>query len=290
MEISDEFQKSNLLPTPEAKNQTGYHKSHGRKALKLGTYISSQAAFPASLFPKQDEDSVRKTIAIYGRRCYESYESFIRGGSSVKMLAASLLGAKAWYSNKSTLTWKVKVTKSKRLLFQLFPSTPRTEGIESGLLLTPAVVNIEGGEDRLEKRTAYRKSIGRKFTPGGLAEQIKLLKTPSASDGEGGIMEIREGVDGHYKLRDQIPHYTKMMPTPNARDTRGKSIKQDRVPDIVEGHNLPTGQQTGLKLQPTFVEWMMGYPKDWTEIPDSRLLEMRSSRRLQKKSSRQLKI
>jgi len=28
-------------------------------------------------------------------------------------------------------------------------------------------------------------------------------------------------------------------------------------------------------LQPGFVEWMMGYPEGWTEIPDSKLLEMR---------------
>jgi hypothetical protein len=91
------------------------------------------------------------------------------------------------------------------------------------------------------------------------------------------------GQHAQLTLNDKI----KMLPTPNARDTRGKSIKRDRVPDIVEGHNNRTGIKTGLKLHPDFVEWMMGYPKGWTEIPDSKVLEMRSSRKSQKKSSKQ---
>jgi hypothetical protein len=28
-----------------------------------------------------------------------------------------------------------------------------------------------------------------------------------------------------------------------------------------------TGDATGLKLQPSFVEWMMGYPLDWLDFP-----------------------
>jgi hypothetical protein len=47
------------------------------------------------------------------------------------------------------------------------------------LLLTPSAVNIEGGADRYEKRKAYRESIGRHYTPGGLAEQIKMALTSS---------------------------------------------------------------------------------------------------------------
>jgi hypothetical protein len=187
--------------------------------------------------------------ATSGRKCYELYGSFIRAGSSVKMLAASLLGTTAWYSNKSTLTWKVKITKSKRLLFQLSPSTPRTDGTEFGLSLIP--------------------------------------KTPSASDAEGGIMEIRPGTMGKYKLRDIVPHYTKLLPTTQTRDWKGAQGRAKKtgamdIPALVEG---TTGTKTGLKLQPAFALWMMGYPEDWLDLEAGEMpLSKAQATRLSRKS------
>jgi hypothetical protein len=73
-----------LLPTPRASQSVNYQKSGQRRiqtltgAIKDGRSISSLEASHASLFPPQDEDSVRKTTAISGLRCYASYESFIR--------------------------------------------------------------------------------------------------------------------------------------------------------------------------------------------------------------------
>lgn len=224
MAISDK-----LLPTPQAsdsaqaavigKNDTYYTTKTGfpRKINQNGTdgsvglsrllqLTSLQVDSPASLFPKPDEDGERRMTVTSGLKCLELYNSQNLHGSSLKMLVASLLGMKEWYSNKCALTWKAKVTKSNRLLFQLLPSTHRTEGIESGLLPT-ARVSMGNG--------ASQKEI----------EQ---------NDPKGRI-ETRVGV------------------------------------------------KTGLKLQPNFVEYLMGYPKDWTELPDSKLLEMRLSRKLQKK-------
>ena len=45
-------------------------------------------------------------------------------------------------------------------------------------------------------------------------------RTPRASDGEGGIMEMRPGTAGHYKLRDHVqPKNAHMWPTPRAGKT-----------------------------------------------------------------------
>jgi hypothetical protein len=110
--------------------------------------------------------------------------------------------------------------KSSRLLFQLAPSTPRTEGTGYGLLPT-------------------------------------ILKTPSSVETEGGVMEIRPGCDGHYKLRDQIA----MLPTP--REFCWKDANEDRnksnLGEIV-------GTSRGLKLHADFVSWMLGYHLDWMDI------------------------
>ena len=84
-----------------------------------------------------------------------------------------------------------------------------------------------------------------------------------------------------------------MLPTARRSDYKGSGMKhssRNRNPmtnslmDAIEaGPEKPTGKGTGLKLQPRFVEWMMGYPEDWTALPDSKLLAMRSSHRSRQK-------
>jgi hypothetical protein len=273
-----------LLPTPRASEFDG----RGLAKRKPGTggrilgetirnaRISSPVDSPANLFPPPDEDEVRKTIAISGRRCYESYENFIRSGSSVRMLAASLLGATVWYSNKCTLIWKVKVTKSKRLLFQLYPSTPRTEGIGSGLLQTPVA------DDSVNREKGKVNSRGEPK----LSAQIVLLRTPQASDGEKGGPNQRDS-GGAPQLAAQIA----MLPTMRSSGRGGTEKGRDSVDSVIEmgATKGQIGQKTGLKLQPGFALWMMGYPTDWLDLADgemplSKAQEMRLCLKLLRKS------
>lgn len=54
-----------------------------------------------------------------------------------------------------------------------------------------------------------------------------------------------------------------LLPTSQARDWKGATgFKGNDVPKQI-------GTTTGLKLQPAFVEWMMGYPIGWTDLEDS---------------------
>lgn len=221
---------TNIEPSKERyEKRKAYRSSIGRKWVAGGlaeqiAYLQEDSLVNHS--PKPDEEKERKTTATSGLKCYESYENSIRGGSSLKMLVASLLGAEVWYSNKCTLTWKVRDTKCKRLLFQLSPSMRHTDEIGSGLLLAPSAVQIVEHPDKIRARVAkngYKN--GTKY--GSLSSQL-MYKYPETKGGD--------------------------------------------------------GVKTGLRLQPNFVEWMMGYPKDWTEIPDSKVLEMRSYRKSQRKS------
>jgi hypothetical protein len=94
-------------------------------------------------------------------------------------------------------------------------------------------------------------------------------------------------------LREEI-HYGKrkldgtMLPTPQTRDWKGAQGRASKtgamdVPAKVEG---TAGTKTGLKLQPGFALWMMGYPTDWCdlkdgEMPPSKARGTRGSRKLQ---------
>jgi len=181
-----------------------------------------------------------------------------------RMLAAS----SAWNSTKCLLTWNWKATPRGRSILELSASTPRTAGCESGLLPTAMGMNREPTpEQTLERQRIY----GGKTRAMYMQDRLNLimLKTPSSVETEGGVMEIRPGCDGHYKLRDQIA----MLPTANSADYRvcGPKEAAGRVVKGVKAQNMlrrvvGPGTSRGLKLQPAFVEWMMGYPLGFTHI------------------------
>ena len=149
-----------------------------------------------------------------------------------------------------------------------------------------------------------------------------MLKTPSSVETEGGVMEIRPGCDGHYKLRDQIAmlqtpsvedagregsaeawrqyvedgrttqcrlrNQIAMLPTPKGSPSGPDYARADR--DGSGGDDLQTfGERRGLKLQPAFVEWMMGYPLGFTavESPASKPSATPSFPRSRSRSSKQ---
>jgi hypothetical protein len=61
------------------------------------------------------------------------------------------------------------------------------------------------------------------------------------------------------------------LPTPLARDGRGAGIKtRDNLDSMIEMGSKKggTGQKTGLKLQPELVEFLMGVPEDYTNLPE----------------------
>ncbi len=74
-----------------------------------------------------------------------------------------------------------------------------------------------------------------------------------------------------------------MLPTPTLGgfdDTNDRALKKGQLHAVV-------GQKTGLKLQPSFALWMMGYPTDHLdlkagEMPLSKAQAMRLSRKSQK--------
>lgn len=132
----------------------------------------------------------------------------------------------------------MKVTKLHRFYFQLAPSTLPTEETGFGLLLTPTGVDIGLSETRKEKRTAYRKSVGRQYTPGCLTEQLMHIG---------------------------------LLPTPATRDYKGaRSTEALESSGRTATNSLPDAfHQTGKssQLNPRFVMEMMGFPPDWTELP-----------------------
>lgn len=222
-----------------------------------------------------------------GRKCLELSRSSGPLGSLVKML----LGSSAWRSTRCYLTWKVSATPARRLLFRLVPSTPRTGATDAPLWHTPNVPN--GGRVNPEDMTqAGKLPDGRKRQVGlehqvkmvergiwptptvngnynrpgssakagmGLATAVALFPTPTRFDAECGDLWGKE-YNGETLHAMKLIQAAKLFPTPTGRCGRGASQTETRQ----GGPDLQT--EVGGQLNPTWVEWLMGFPLGWTDL------------------------
>jgi hypothetical protein len=123
---------------------------------------------------------------------------------------------------------------------------------ESGLWLTPSTVDIPTrSAESMEKRLDYRKKIGRNGVGAGcLSEQVEWSGT---------------GPPIGYITKE------KMFPTPQASDNRdrGNMSNPSIQRRVAKGKQIMLSQsvdQNSGQLNPTWVEWLMGWPLGWTDL------------------------
>lgn len=186
-------------------------------------------------------------------------------------LEKTLLGTSIWASTTCYLTWKHLVTPGGRLLFRLVPWMQSTDEIGSGLWATPAA---SSGSARHTGTWTGKYFI----TPNGqkaqtrLIEQVRMWPTPS--------------VCGNYNRKgasktsgDGLATAVKMFPTPTARDHKDCATSKSNLErGRTAGDFL--GVAVGGALNPTWVEWLMGYPEGWTALEPSEMPSSRKSRKL----------
>jgi len=103
-----------------------------------------------------------------------------------------------------------------------------------------------------------------------------MYPTPRVSDIEGGVAKNVKLENGHFyrenkkgerwgvKLRDAM----EMFPTPTTRDYKDSTVSpsyKNRNSDSLPIKMMKEGKLGG-KLNPEFVEFLMGYPQHWTKI------------------------
>ena len=178
---------------------------------------------PANHFPKPGSDKAIKMTVTSGQNISVLYKN----SDPVGVLAKMLLDSSIWASPKCFLTWKVRTTPAKRLLFQLAPSTPRIEEIESGLLPTPKAqepgTTSEGYGDCLNDVVHGRKGWGK-----------QMLPTPTTREHKGARK-------------------------PETMALTGRNPMTISLGDAVM-------EMDGGQLNPEWVEWLLGFPLGWTDL------------------------
>jgi hypothetical protein len=190
-------------------------------------------------------------------------------------------------------------------LFQLQPLVRRTDANESGLWRTPSAQEPGVKAERLTSREPggqarhYDKETGR-LAQIGLSQQVQLramYPTPSASQMpcEGTVRLARKAwLDGTATLeeanaiagrdvRDKQGKVPAMWPTPNA----GKAANEMNLRCSGDGRTKPNklgwavakadSVPIGGQLNPTWVEWLMGFPAEWTALDASETPSSRKS-------------
>lgn len=236
---------------------------------------SLQGDSPANLTAKQGNAWEKKTNAIYGPECLEQFEKFNRHGSWARTFSALLIGMEGWFSTRCRLTWKLRGTKSRRMYFQLAPSTLPTDETEFGLLPTPRV----SGQETYETRAARK---GHEAAMSYLESAVDfmatrgLLPTPTVMDTNTGDLEKidarrerakSKGINGN-GFGASIGELANrgLLPTPAAQDCNNSTLPPSQIErDTLPGALLRTGETS--RLSPRFVMEMMGFPPDWTLLP-----------------------
>jgi hypothetical protein len=247
---------------------------------------SSVAGSRVSLFPTLDADGVRKMTASSGRRCFDSYVRLSRPTSWVKTFLGSLLTTEGFYSPLSSLTWRLRGSKSRRLLyFRLVPSVPYIDGIGSGFVPTPDTTT-----------GAPNSGSNKRNGPKSLTEYAELLPTPTASNTKAVHMRS-EGRPPRSYLPTPTVSMLKGASVGALTRKDGRSISNDRLDYAVLAAQLettrdgliptPVSSDTGSRkhrysqgglalsdsvggqLNPPWVEWLMGFPIGWTDLGPS---------------------
>lgn len=147
-------------------------------------------------------------------------------------LARMCLGSSAWASTRCLLTWKTSVTPSGRYVFRLARSMPRTSESESGYWPTPIASAASPNEGNLRQLRA--KVLAGELTENEAAAMLNG-KSPFAA-------------------RGKIPAFPATATVPGKQGREGGPNPQTTV---------------GGRLNPTWVEWLMGFPEGWTDLKHS---------------------
>jgi len=216
---------------------------------------------------RESERGLTESAADCGVNTRESFANYDPAMSSWKTSQLCLDGEWSEFSE----TWpRAGMTRNGKA-YELPRLAPRTDESESGLLPTPEASNTKAVHLRTKGRTPRT-----------------YLPTPRATYGEHPGMTDRNHLTGAIR----------MWPTPASRDyrseqcspeyqetrdqeTRGKPLSWEvkfatpkssaSGPDYARVNRKGNGgdvlaTQIVRQLAPNFVEWLMGYPKDWTNL------------------------
>ena len=227
---------------------------------------------------------------VFGGKCGASWASYDPHTSSWRTSQTSLFGDSIEFSDRFPKSGMMRNGE----LYPLTMSAHPTSANASGLWPTPAaqnpgfknveVVDKDGNPPAHFHQRFYNKQTGQIMQRG--LEQAVQWPTPLAQEAKHGTVTDWELTTDHVGTKESLrvkvaKAEQAQWPTPAARDwkdTPGMSPtatnpdgshrdRTDRLPMRVFTSE-PNGTTQGGSLNPTWVEWLMGYPSEWTVLEE----------------------
>jgi hypothetical protein len=184
--------------------------------------------------------------ADYGKSLRGSFAKYDQVSVSWKTRQYSLLGGLIPYSG----TWPRWGMMRNGECWALPILERHTKETEYGLWPTLQV------HDRHKGNAARVGRYGTKHGGRNLNDEVAMWPTPTASNTKAVHMR---GADKGKKRKSRT-----YLPTPNATDYKGPSTRSAGKERPMCDDDLPT--RVGGQLNPTWVEWLMGWPQGWTDL------------------------
>lgn len=220
---------------------------------------------PASPSPWLESKRAKGMIDTSGRRCYELSPSCARAALSVRtFLESSRLPPGRW-----SRIWSVLAITSSCLILRLRLSERGTDdqGYSSpASQMWPTPTRMDYAKELM--RSTQQKAGSRRSLD--LPSAVRLWPTPRANEYKDVLQSVppsRQKDPGKCNLTQAVA-MDQMLATPCARDYRTGQRK--RYENKARANNL--NDQIGGQLNPTWVEWLMGFPIGWTDLNASETL------------------
>jgi hypothetical protein len=269
----------------------------GEKDLPL---MSSAAGSPVRISHSLESELASKVRdLVSGQSTGELLASYDRASSSWRTSQACLLSGWEPFSE----TWPRSGMMLSGTAYRLPPSAPLTVEIASGSLPTPtakanmmapsmqkwaahknlwptpaaSVTNLSESPESWQARADKLKEKGINGNGAGvpLTVAVKMWPTPMRSDSRGS--SGKPGPNKQVQLVDAV----RLFPTPMSRDAHNRSGQAKRYLEQGRVNLQDRMAADGIRgsLNPTWVEWLMGFPLGWTVLE---LWATRSSRKSRK--------
>ncbi len=213
----------------------------------------SQGDFPVSPFPPQDGEKALRMNATYGRKCAELLPSC----GPLTCLGKMLLASSIWGSTKRSLTWQKRDTLFCHSYFRLAASAHGMSANEllSSRLMFPTPLASDKGTNKD-------------------AQNLDVFLS------EGGIFRKRNKSGSIWSLSLSAAVF---YLTPVASNGFRSTLKPSSFNPAKADGNL-SAQMVALEqpvsdtaaLNPDWVEWLMGFPKGWTDVSSGQRSPMES--------------
>jgi hypothetical protein len=208
------------------------------------------AGFPARTFPLQAQAEASKVHAQgFGESLHGSFATFDRSTSSWRTAQPSLLGDSTLYSG----TWPRSGTMRNGVCWERTMPVLRIAENESGLSGAWPTPTVSGNNNR---HGATRKAGD------GLASRVRATMYPTPCTLDSGSRfntSLHEGAKPRPTLGAMAQY--DLWPTPTVQDA-----KNNAGPSQMRRNTFPLNAAVGGALNPTWVEWLMGWPLGWTAL------------------------